>query len=333
MLINFILAGIAVTSVAGWPRSRAAAMTALAAGVVSGGIIGAAAAAAPMLVFLTAALALAWLADRAGLVKRGANVLARAGRGSTRRLYALVCIVTSLLTAIVSLDGAVVLMVPVVSLLARRHRIGFAPFFLGVVAVANGASLAVPEGNPTNLVIMERLGLTPGGFLLHLFLPGICAALLAGIVPARRLQTRRYALVPSADESDTRRRFLVPARIGMQVIGLLAALRGLIPSLTVGGHQFEALVVIAAGTAAVSALANNLPVSAAVATFLTGGPGAYAALIGLTVGALATPHGSVATMIARDVAGEEGELPISTLGPASVLAVLGATLCLWALSS
>jgi hypothetical protein len=89
-------------------------------------------------------------------------------------------------------------------------------------------------------------------------------------------------------------------------------------------------LIVAAGTAGVAAAVNNLPVSAAVATLVTAGPGAYAALIGLTVGALATPHGSVATMIARDLAGEDGELPSRTLVPASALAVLGATFLLWA---
>jgi Na+/H+ antiporter NhaD/arsenite permease-like protein len=117
------------------------------------------------------------------------------------------------------------------------------------------------------------------------------------------------------------------------VTGLLAALQGLVPSVSSAGHRLTGLLVIAVGVASLSAVANNLPVSAAVATFLTAGPGAYAALIGLTAGALATPHGSVATMIAREVAGEESELPITTLGPASGLAVLGATFCLWALSS
>jgi Na+/H+ antiporter NhaD/arsenite permease-like protein len=333
MITQFILAAVAVVSVAAWPRSRAAALVALAAGALSGGLLLAAAAAAPMLIFLTAALGLASVAGRTGLIEWGVTALARLGRGSTRRLYVLVCAVAALLTAVVSLDGAVVLMVPVVSLLARRYRVGFTPFFLGVVTVANAMSLAVPEGNPTNLVVMDRLGLTTESFLLHLFLPGMCAALLAGIVPARRLKARRYAIHPSSDAAETQRRFFIPVRIGLQVIALLAVLQGLIPSLSSGGSQLAHLLAIALGAAGLSAVANNLPVSAAVATFLTGGPGAYAALIGLSAGALATPHGSVATMIARDVAGEEGELPISTLGPASVLAVLGATLCLWALSN
>jgi Na+/H+ antiporter NhaD/arsenite permease-like protein len=333
MIIKFILAGIAVASVAGWPRSRAAAFAALAAGALSGGIFAATVAAAPMLVFLTAALGLAWLADRAGLVDWAVSLLARAGRGSTLRLYALVCSVAALLTAIVSLDGAVVLMVPVVSLLTRRHRIGFAPFFLGVIAVTNAASLAVPEGNPTNLVVMERLGLSPEAFLLHLSLPGICAASLAAMVPARHLRRRRYALCSSGEETETRRRLIVPARIGMQLIGLLAALQGFVPPLSAGGHQLAGLLVIAVAAGGLSALANNLPVSAAVATFLSGGPAAYAALIGLTVGAFATRHGSVATMIADELGAEDAELPLTTLGPASGLAVLGATLCLWAIVS
>jgi Na+/H+ antiporter NhaD/arsenite permease-like protein len=238
-----------------------------------------------------------------------------------------------MLTLVVSLDGAVVLMVPVVSLLARRHRVGFAPFFLGVVAVANAASLAVPEGNPTNLVVIERLGLTPEAFLLHLFVPGISAALAAGLVPALRLRTRRYAVRPSGEEMEAPRGFFVPVRLGAQLIGLLAALRGIVPTFSAGSHQLAGLLLIAVVTSGLSAIANNLPVSAAAATFLAGGPGAYAALIGLTAGALATPHGSVATMIAREVAGEDGELPVTTLGSAAVLAVFGATFCLWALSS
>jgi Na+/H+ antiporter NhaD/arsenite permease-like protein len=330
MVTRFILAGIAVVLVAGWPRSRVAAAAALGAGTLSGGIFAAGVAAAPMLVFLTAALGFAALMDRAGLAAGAVTLLARRGGGSTRRLYVLVCAAAALLTAVISLDGAVVLMVPVVSALARRCRIAFAPFFLGVVVVANAASLAVPEGNPTNLVIMSRLGLSPEAFLFHLFVPGLCAAVLCALVPARRLKPQRYAIY-AADESRSRQRvFLIPWRIGAQLVGLLAALQGLAPSLSLDGHGFFALLIVAAGTAGAAAVVNNLPVSAAVATLVTAGPGAYAALIGLTVGALATPHGSVATMIARDLAGEDGKLPSRSLVSASALAVLGATFLLWA---
>src|SRR5206468_888498 len=108
-------------------------------------------------------------------------------------------------------------------------------------------------------------------------------------------------------------RLLRPMAHRAQLVGLLAVLRGLAPSLSLAGHGFFTLLGVAVFTAAASALANNLPVTAAVATLLTVGPASYAALIGLTVGALATPHGSVATMIASDLAGEDGELRLQTL--------------------
>src|SRR5919109_1948311 len=117
MVIKLILAGIAILAVALRPRSRAAAAIALGAGAFSGDIVAAALAAAPMLLFLTVALALAWLAMRSGLTEWAATVLARWGKGRTLRLYALVCSISALLTIVLSLDGAVVLMVPLVSAL------------------------------------------------------------------------------------------------------------------------------------------------------------------------------------------------------------------------
>src|SRR4249920_1780246 len=114
------------------------------------------------------------------------------------------------------LDGAVVLMVPVVRALARRCGVSFAPFFLGAVAVANAASLAVPLGNPTNLVVMSRLGLSPGAFIQHLFVPGLCAAIICALVPARRLGMRRYVERPTDPEQSKAPALLVPWRIGAQ---------------------------------------------------------------------------------------------------------------------
>jgi hypothetical protein len=62
------------------------------------------------------------------------------------------------------------------------------------------------------------------------------------------------------------------------------------------------LLVVAALVGAASAIANSLPISISAATMLAG-PYAYGATVGLAVGSLATPHGSVATLIATDLAG------------------------------
>jgi Na+/H+ antiporter NhaD/arsenite permease-like protein len=288
---------------------------------------------APMLAFLTAALCVAGLAERAGVAERAASVLARAGGGSAGRLYALVCAASALLTCVVSLDGAVVLMVPLVRVLSRRCALDSAPFFLGSVAVANAASLAVPEGNPTNLVVMSRLGLSPGAFLGHLLLPGLCAAALCAVVPLRNLRRTRYevTLEPSEEMAAP---VVLPFRIGAQMTGMVAALDGLAPSISLRGGGLAALLAVAGGTAVAAAVANNLPVSASVAALATAGPGAYAALIGLSVGALATAHGSVATMIARDLAGDNRERSWARRwAPIAALAVALATVVLWLLSA
>lgn len=98
------------------------------------------------------------------------------------------------------------------------------------------------EGEP--LVIMSRLGLSPDAFLLHLFLPGVFAAILCALVPLRRLGPRRYATHSTEGSRARERVFFLPWRIGAQLVGLLAVLRGLVPSLSLGGHHFFALLVL-----------------------------------------------------------------------------------------
>jgi Na+/H+ antiporter NhaD/arsenite permease-like protein len=237
-----------------------------------------------------------------------------------------VCLTSALLTCVVSLDGAVVLIVPLVRAVSRRASVPAATLLAGAVGVANAASVAVPEGNPTNLVVMSRLGVSPAEFVGHLFLPGVAAAVLCALVPLRRLGER------AAPVAGGQPGFVVPWRIGAQLAGLLAALDGLPPAVSLRGGGLVALLAVAVGTAAAAALVNDLPVSASVAALATCGPGAYAALIGLSVGALATAHGSVATLIAHDLAGDHR--PWARIwAPASAAAVVHATVLLWGLSS
>jgi arsenical pump membrane protein len=129
-------------------------------------------------------LTLAALAERSGLAERAAAVLAARARGNTLVLYGLVRALCALLTAAVSLDGAVVLMVPLLLALARRWSVPMAPMFMGVVVVANAASIAVPQGNPTNLVVIDRLGVSPAAFLSHMLVPGLAAATLCAFAVA-----------------------------------------------------------------------------------------------------------------------------------------------------
>ena len=364
------------------PRSAVAATVVAAAAAVDialGASLGPSASAVlPVLVFLAAALTLAALVERSGLADRGALALARAARGNAMRLYVATCAACAVLTATLSLDGAVVVMVPVVLALARGWGAPRAALLAGTIAVANAVSIAVPLGNPTNLVVMDRLGLSAGEFVAHMLAPGLAAAALCAAWIGRRERValaagcrvpddaaapldraQRHALAALAAaalggwlaaplgiapawpfaavaaaavlSARPRLRPVVPWRLVTVVCGLLVVVSALGVQLrSPASVSLPELVAVAAGVGAAAALVNNLPASIGVAGLLSGGPTAYAALIGLGVGALATPHGSVATMIASDLAG--GQAPRTRTTALATGGVLVATLALWGTS-
>lgn len=134
--------------------------------------------------FLTAAIWMAAEADRSGLSTRIAGGLERAGGRSGARLYLAVCAATAGLTALLSLDGAVVVMLPSLRALERRGA-AMRPLLHGTVAVANVFSMALPQGNPANLLVMSGMGLGPAGYVRAMFLPGLAATAIAAAAAAR----------------------------------------------------------------------------------------------------------------------------------------------------
>jgi arsenical pump membrane protein len=338
----------------------------------------------PLAAFLTAAIWLARFAERAGLAERAAGSLARAAGGSRTRLYLLACLLCCGLTAAVSLDGSVTLMVPLVLALASAAPELRRPLLLGTIGTANASSLAVPQGNPTNLIVMHELGLGPAEFSARLMLPALAATLLCvgavawaerrslrGHAPAAGAQPRFakaervavaalvlagvagtalpwlgvapwWALCGAALACFAAARALglptpslvVPWRVLAQVALLVLAFeafRGALHPPSPTAASATALVGLALAVGLLAALVNNLPASIALGSVLGAAPlPAFAALTGLSVGALATPHGSAATMIAFDRAGERparGDylklwLPTATLATAAAAAIL-----------
>ena len=152
---------------------------------VSGPLHAALSASIPLVCFLTAVIWLARIAEATGLAGAIAGLLSRAAGARTARVYALVCIACALLTVALSLDGAVVVMVPVVLALADRGAPA-RPLLLATIGVANAFSIAVVQGNPTNLVVMTGLHLGPATFDATMVAPGLAAALIcAGAVALR----------------------------------------------------------------------------------------------------------------------------------------------------
>jgi arsenical pump membrane protein len=383
LILQFILAGAAVAAVAlygaGWRSIAPVAALAALAVALGAPLLPALASAAPLVLFLTAALTLAAVAEAAGLADRAADALARWAGGRGVVLYAMVCLVCTLATAVVSLDGAVVLMVPLLLALAHRHGAQLEPLLLGTVAVANAASIAVPQGNPTNLVLIERMGIAPGEFAQRMALPGLAAAAACALGAAlleRRALNRPYARPRQITRSPLTRRQrhtaiglalaglatacapvagvpmwwvlpavaglvlvlhpaprprpTVPSRLALQLIGLLVLIGwlGARPAISTELGPL-AIVALAAAIGVAAALANNLPVSVSAGSLLGAGSTGYAATIGLGVGALATPQGSIATLLAADLAGSGGSiLTARRLAPLAGAGVVAATVVL-----
>ena len=318
MLIPRAIVAVIGVGALGWrPHSALSALLlAVAAGVdVAFGarVAPALAVAVPLVAFLTAALSLAALVERSGLAERTAAQLAMRARGSSLALYAAVCALCAGLTAAVSLDGAVVLMVPLVLVLARRHAAPLAPLLFGVIAVANGASIAVPQGNPTNLVLIDRLGISAGAFAAHMLGPGLLAAALCAIVVA--LTERRALAVAYRPTRAERTPFSASERHAALSLAAAALVAWTAPLLALAPWwPFAAAVAVALGTRrerlrliipwrvavqiaglliVIGALGMRMP--ARIAPGLGGlliiamGIGAVSALIAVALGAFAAP--------------------------------------------
>ena len=126
LIVHIVIAVVAVAALALRPKSNlatavvaAAALSDVALGAAPGPVVSVI---APLIAFLGAALTLAGFVQRSGLAERAAGVLAARARGSSLLLYVLVCALCVALTAAISLDGAVVLMVPLLLVLDAALR-------------------------------------------------------------------------------------------------------------------------------------------------------------------------------------------------------------------
>src|SRR5919204_327851 len=188
LIVHAILAAIAIAALAVRPRSALAALAALAAAgvdvLLGASLAPAVSVVAPLTAFLGAALTLAALVERSGIADRAAQALAARAGGSALALYALVCATCAILTAAVSLDGAVVLIVPLLLVLSRRFGAPFAPLFLGAVVVAN-AVLATRE-RPRPIVPWRVAGQVAALVVvtgaLHLGVPAASRLALPGLL-------------------------------------------------------------------------------------------------------------------------------------------------------
>ncbi|BBX00223.1 arsenic transporter [Mycolicibacterium moriokaense] len=207
----------------GWPEAIVAvpaAATLIAAGVIS---VPEALAEVnrllPVVGFLAAILVLARLCDDEGLFRAAGVVMARFSAGNPKRLLAMVFVVASATTAILSLDATVVLLTPVVLATARTLKVPARPHAYATAHLSNSASLLLPVSNLTNLLAFTAAGLSFMHFAAIMTLPWL-AAIAVEYVLMRWLFTRD--LVTGSEHADVAVPVDVPLFV-LVVLGLTLA--------------------------------------------------------------------------------------------------------------
>ncbi len=127
------------------------------------------------LVFLVGMMLVSAVIERAGFFEWCAALAARAGRGHVQRLYLLVFLTGTIITAFLSLDATAIVLTPIVYAMTVRLKLRALPFMFACGFIANTASLFMPISNLTNLLIYHGLGLDFTRFSLIMFLPATLA--------------------------------------------------------------------------------------------------------------------------------------------------------------
>ncbi|WP_456788595.1 SLC13 family permease [Cellulomonas sp. P5_C5] len=140
----------------------------------------------PVLVFVAALTVVAEMCAGAGLFDAAAGLASRVAGGRRWVLWALVVVLATVSTAVLSLDTTAVLLTPVVIALARHTRTPPLPFALAVLALANTASLVLPVSNLTNLLADHLLRADGVGYLGLMWAPALASILVTVAVLAVR---------------------------------------------------------------------------------------------------------------------------------------------------
>ena len=149
--------------------------------------------------FLTGMMLTAELARREGLFDYLAALAVRSAGGSPHRLFLLVYLVGTLVTALLSNDATAIVLTPAVYAAARAAGATPLPYLFVCAFIANAASFVLPISNPANLVVFGARMPQLGEWLRQFALPSVASIVVTYLM--LRL-TQRRALNEEKIESE-----------------------------------------------------------------------------------------------------------------------------------
>ncbi|MDQ1129534.1 SLC13 family permease [Microbacterium sp. SORGH_AS_0888] len=238
----------------------------------------------PTVLFIASLFVVAAALDATGLTARaGRLVVARAGRSRVGVVLSIALLV-AVLTAFISINGAVAALVPVVAVIARRAGIAAGQLMMPLAFLASAASLLTLTGTPVNVVVSElaaESGARPFGYLEFALVGGPLLVVTAAVVllAGPRLLPRHAAARTTLGERATETLSLLPDAVLTGENRILARKRGFgVPRLRLGRGSRRTLVITGV---MVVLLATGL-VPAAVAGLLAAGALILTRVLGVT---------------------------------------------------
>jgi len=160
----------------------------------------------PVIVFIAALFVVSEALDATGVTAWAGQGLVKRAGSSRRRLLVLVMLLVAVMTALISVNGAVAALVPMVVVLAIRIKQPPSQMLMPLAFGAHAGSLLVLTGTPVNVLISELAvdaGEQPIGFFAFglVGLPLVAGTILIVVLLGARLLPRREATLAPRDLS------------------------------------------------------------------------------------------------------------------------------------
>jgi len=132
--------------------------------------------------FFLGMMAIAALADQAGVFDLIAFSAARLTGGRVVRLYAAIFLIGAIVSLFFANDSAALVLTPVVYALVLRLALDPLPFVFAITFIADTASIGLPVSNPLNVIVADAFHLDLRSYVSHLWLPALLVIVVNMII-------------------------------------------------------------------------------------------------------------------------------------------------------